>query len=68
MPSKEKIDGRNGYIQTCGVCDILYVCTAILPTKHTQGLGYVMLTLSNSYLKLINLQNTNFFPMTGIII
>lgn len=68
MPFKEKIDGENWYIQMCGIFDILYVCISIIPKKHAQGLQYVMLTLSNSYLKLINLQNTNLFPMTGIII
>lgn len=36
--------------------------------KHTHTPQYVILTLSNGDLKLINLQNTNLFPMTGIII
>lgn len=68
MPFKEKIEDRNRYIQICGIFDILYICISIIPKNHAQGLQYVTLTLSNSYLKLINLQNTNLFPMTGIII
>lgn len=68
MPIQEKIDDRNLNIQMCGISDILYVCISIIPKNHVEGLQYVMLTLSNSYLKLINLQNTNLFPMTGIII
>lgn len=36
--------------------------------RHTHPPHYVILTLSNGDLKLINLQNTNLFPMTGIII
>lgn len=67
MSFKEKIDGRNCYTQMCGIFDILYVRISIIP-KNIQSLQYVMLTLSNSYWKLINLQNTNLFPMTGIII
>lgn len=68
MPFKEKIDGRNWYLQMGGIFDILYVCISIIPKKHAQDLQCVMLTLFNSYLKLINLQNTNLLPMTGIII
>lgn len=68
MPFKEKIDGRNLYIQMYGIFDILYVCISIKPKKHAVALEHVMLTLSNSYLKLINLQNTNLFSMTAIII
>lgn len=68
MPFKEEIDDRNWYTQMCGIFDILYKCISIIPKKDAQALQYVMLTLSNSYLKLINLQNTNLFPMTGIII
>lgn len=36
--------------------------------RHTHPPHYVILTLSNGDLKLINLQNTNLFPMTGSII
>lgn len=36
--------------------------------RHTHTPHDVTLTLSNGDLKLINLQNTNLFPMTGIII
>lgn len=68
MPFKEKIDGRNLYIQMGGMFDLLYVCISIIPKNHARGPQDVMLTLSKSYLKLINLQNTNLFPMTGIII
>lgn len=57
MPFKEKIDGRNWYMGICSIFDILlYVCISIISKKHAQRLPYVMLTLSNSYLKLINLQ------------
>lgn len=49
--------------------DVLYVCIPIRYTQaHTHPPQYFILTLSNSDLKLINLQNTNLFPMTGIII
>lgn len=68
MPFRDKIDGRNLYIQMCGIFDILNTCISIVPKRHIQGLQYTRLTLSNGYLKLINLQNTNLFPMTGIII
>lgn len=51
----------------CGRFDILYACISIIPKNQAESLQYVRLTLSNSYLKLINLQNTNLSPMTRII-
>lgn len=68
MPFQEKIDDRNLNIQMRGIFDLLYVCISIIPKSHAEILQDVVLTLCNSYLKLINLQNTNLFPMTGIII
>lgn len=38
MPFKEKIDGRNWYIQIRGTFDILHVCISIIPKKQAQGL------------------------------
>lgn len=48
-------------------CLIYCMYAYLLYLKTKQSPQYVRLTLSNSYLKLINLQNRNLSPMTGIM-